>query len=62
MGGALLLLVPATFDDIKEAQSIIFVAFSVKFGLIKLDFLIFVIFWRVDIVLLSDPQKVCIVV
>lgn len=58
----MLLPVPATFDDIEEVKSVVFVVFGVKFGLVKLNFLVDVVFWRIDIVLVGDPRKVCIVI
>ena len=42
---------PAILYDIKEYESIISIVFSVKLGLVKLIFLVDVIFWRMDIVL-----------
>jgi len=61
-GGVMLLPVPATFDNIEKAKGVIFVVFGIKVGLVKLNFLVNVVFWRMDIVLVGDPRKVCIVV
>lgn len=62
VGGVVRILVPATFDDIEEAKGIIFVVFSIKFSLVNLNFSFDVVFWQMDIVLIGDPRKVCIVV
>lgn len=52
----------ATLYRIKEEDSTISAFFSFKLGFVKLNLLIYVVFWRMDMVLFKKARGVCIVV
>jgi len=50
------LLMLATFYNIKEKNSIISIVFNIKLGLVKLIFLINIVFWQINIILFNKLQ------
>ena len=52
---------PTTLSNIKEQDSIAPIVFSVEFALVKLFLLLEVVLWRMYIVTVDEPRKVCAV-